>query len=186
MNTLNKIVKTKLYHHVADVPDDIWDKIESRMPEKKNEFRVIWVLFAFFALFLSGIMTYGYFNNDEIKESLESSLVKSNEIVNTASGFIHEDKKAAVVDTKVKLFQSKKRVVKSGTSNLKTKDLTAQWSENVKTTAVEQVTEVASNNTVIQPVLEVQKIENILSNKTLKNYYKIVIPNIKLSSQQIP
>ena len=69
---------------------------------------------------------------------------------------------------------------------MKTKDLTAQWSENVKTTAVEQVTEVASNNTVIQPVLEVQKIENILSNKTLKNYYKIVIPNIKLSSQQIP
>ena len=77
MNTLNKIVKTKLYHHVADVPDDIWDKIESRMPEKKNEFRVIWVLFAFFALFLSGIMTYGYFNNDEIKESLESSLIKA-------------------------------------------------------------------------------------------------------------
>lgn len=67
--------------------------------------------------------------------------------------------------------------------HLKTKDLTAQWSENVKTTAVEQVTEVASNNTVKQPVLEVQKIENILSNKTLKNYYKIVIPNIKLSSQ---
>lgn len=35
MNTLNKIVKTKLYHHVADVPDDIWDKIESACRRKK-------------------------------------------------------------------------------------------------------------------------------------------------------
>ena len=186
MNTLNKIVKTKLYHHVADVPDDIGDKIESRMPEKKNEFRLIWVLFAFFALFISGILTYGYFNNDEIKESLESSSIKSNEIVTSVSGFIHADKEVTVADTKVKLIQPKKIVANSGNYNFETKDSLAQWSDNANTASAEQVTEDNSNNVMIQPVLEVQKIENILSNKSLKNYYKIVIPNIKLSSQQTP
>jgi hypothetical protein len=174
MNVLNKIIRNKLYHHVAEVPDDIWSKIESRLPEEKKDIKPFWIIITSFAIIVSGIMTFMYFNDNALQNKENTELQNIDEIIAhfdskpSPQGILHDDFH----------FDSKINKNRSSVSGIE-QDGKDNIPKEIYTSAQENVIETKNSDVLLYPQQrEIVHIGNALNNKDIKHFYKIVFPGL--------
>lgn len=178
MNAFNKIFKTKLYHHVADVPEDLWSRIESKLPEEKRDLKPLWVMLSFVALFVSGLMTFLYFDgNGSVKLHPNTDSININETIAQ-----HSQSKSSRLNTE-NLFstQNKRRVASGEHVNFSTEVPTTspvQQNESISETINEEID-------VDRYIQSSSAIGNIFAGKALKHYHKIIVPTLKMESNNL-
>jgi len=77
MNPLDRIFKNKLSHHTAPVPNAMWEHILSRLPEEKRKRRAYWPYAAFFAIAISSLTTYMYFEQNTLEKISDNNILIS-------------------------------------------------------------------------------------------------------------